>query len=148
MDLVRRIVELGLAKRDEVQIKVRQVLQSASIKGSVNRKLEEDYQDLIKEELNVKELKYLESDEDLSIDLDTEISPALRREGLRRDLIRFINMLRKKQGLSINDQAQVFIYPSSQDLLDLLKVEGEIIKKEALSEDISFKELKRQKSLN
>lgn len=142
MDLVRRIVELGLAKRDEVQIKVRQVLQSASIKGSVNRKLEEDYQDLIKEELNVKELKYLESDEDLSIDLDTEISPALRREGLRRDLIRFINMLRKKQGLSINDQAQVFIYPSSQDLLDLLKVEGEIIKKETLSENISFKELK------
>ena len=140
MTTVRQVVELGLAKRDEEQIKVRQVLQSATIKGLSSEAMEEDYQVLIKEELNVKELKFLEEAGDLSVELDTEISPTLRREGLRRDLIRLINMRRKEQGLSINDRANVFIHSLDPSLPELLEIEGGIIQKETLSENISLLE--------
>ena len=55
MDLVRTIVTLGRASRDQVQIKVRQPLKSIVVDGSLEDLLK-DSEDLIKEELNVKEL--------------------------------------------------------------------------------------------
>jgi len=51
MDITRKVVELGLAKRAEVKIKVRQPLQKATV---FNTKVSQEYIELICEELNVK----------------------------------------------------------------------------------------------
>lgn len=53
MDLVRTIVTLGRASREQVQIKVRQPLQSIIVDGS-NKAIIEDLVPLIEEELNIK----------------------------------------------------------------------------------------------
>ncbi len=55
MDLVRNIVKLGRAARENVRIKIRQPLQKLYVSGE-HKELISDLSDLIKEELNIKEL--------------------------------------------------------------------------------------------
>ena len=58
MDLIRDLISLGRNIREEVKIKVRQPLSTALIDAK-NEKLISDLVDLIKEELNVKEVKFI-----------------------------------------------------------------------------------------
>ena len=58
MDLVRDLISLGRNIREEVKIKVRQPLSEALL-DSKNEKLISDLVDLIKEELNVKDVKFI-----------------------------------------------------------------------------------------
>lgn len=55
MDLVRNIISLGRNAREEAKIKVRQPLQAVILDGKYQSILD-DLQDLIKEELNIKEV--------------------------------------------------------------------------------------------
>lgn len=139
MSLVRRIVEVGLAKRDEAGIKIRQMLAGAAVKGAAD--LAEDYQLLIKDELNLQALSFTGAAENLEVELDTEITPELKREGLKRELIRFINMSRKEAGLSLGDKVGVQIVSSSGDIAETIKQLGEDIAKETLSESLILVEV-------
>jgi isoleucyl-tRNA synthetase len=97
MEIVRKIVEMGLAKRDEVKIKIRQPLQAIKIK---NQKLKIDNEsliDLIKDELNIKTVEFIDGDE--GVELDTTMTPELESEGLKREIVRAVNNLRKEKGL-------------------------------------------------
>ena len=58
MDLVRDLISLGRNIREDVKIKVRQPLSEALIDAK-NKNLISDLVDLIKEELNVKEVKFI-----------------------------------------------------------------------------------------
>ena len=58
MDLVRDLISLGRNIREEVKIKVRQPISEALI-DSKNEELISDLVDLIKEELNVKEVRFI-----------------------------------------------------------------------------------------
>ena len=71
MDLVRDLISLGRNVREEAKIKVRQPLSEAIIDAR-NKNIIGDLTDLIKEELNVKEIKYVD---DLSIYMNFEIKP-------------------------------------------------------------------------
>ena len=62
MDLVKDIIGLGRNLREEVKIKVRQPISKALIDYK-NKKLINDLVDLIKEELNVKEVKFIKDAE-------------------------------------------------------------------------------------
>jgi len=106
MEVARKAVELALAKRDEAGIKVRQPLPDLMIK---NCSLESAYLEIIKEEVNVKEASCQFGEGDLLIELNTKISDELAVEGLKRELVRSINALRKKAGLTINDKVEIFI---------------------------------------
>ena len=99
---VRKIVEKTHAARDEAGIKVRQPL----AKLSLQKKLDEEYLAIIKDEVNVKEITIDNSISD-DILLNTVLTPELEQEGLLRDLIRQINSLRKKSSLTINDTIDV-----------------------------------------
>ncbi len=112
MKLVRQIVELGLAARDKAGIKIRQTLASAQIH---NRQLAADYLELIKDELNVLSLTCAGSAGDLSVTLDTVLTPELELLGAERELVRAVNGLRKSAGLTIADRITVY-YQSSSDL--------------------------------
>jgi hypothetical protein len=52
MDLTKQIVELGLSLRGSLKLKVKQPLLSLKI----NKNIHPDYINIIKEELNIKEL--------------------------------------------------------------------------------------------
>jgi len=142
MVLVRQAVEAGLAKRDEAKIKVRQILGRALIKSPEAKILEgQAYLDLIKDELNVKEAKWQAGAENIiSVELDTDITPELRQEGLKRDLVRLINMFRKDFAFSLADSARVYLAGLSQEAKDMVAALATDIKKETLSQDILVKE--------
>ena len=77
MDLVRTIISLGRNAREEVKIKVRQPISEVLIDGK-NESLIGDLVDLIKEELNVKKVTYVN---DLSVYMNYEIKPNFKVVG-------------------------------------------------------------------
>jgi isoleucyl-tRNA synthetase len=137
MSEVRDIIELGLAERDKAGIKVRQILNKATI-FSKDLKIKDNnpYLELIKEELNIKEIEVKEEG-DLRVEIDTHISEELKREGIKRELIRFINLKRKDSGLSIEDLAKVEIKTNNSLVRESLDMFKEDIKKETLSSEIT-----------
>ncbi|MFA6995465.1 MAG: isoleucine--tRNA ligase [Patescibacteria group bacterium] len=135
MLLVRRIVELGLAKRDEAGIKIRQMLAGLEVRGVAELSLE--YAGLIKEELNIKELVFTDLTADkLTVKLDTVLTPELKLEGIKRELIRSINLLRKENNLSLNDRVSVYYQAPAELAEALASVRAEVIK-DTLSLDFS-----------
>jgi isoleucyl-tRNA synthetase len=134
---VRRIVELGLAERDKANIKVRQILNKVSVYAE-NFKISDEYLNLIIDELNVKKVELIKQVGDLSVKLDTEITEELKLEGGKRELIRFINLMRKDLNLSINDLAQVIIDSKSDFVKEIIEKYSNDIKKETLSSNILF----------
>lgn len=105
MENIRDIVNLALAERSKQGIKVRQALLSLSVKDlkTDNKELIE----LIKEEINVKEVK---EDKGINEDvkLDTTITPELKEEGNVREIIRQIQKMRKDNGFIPEDRIDVY----------------------------------------
>ena len=71
MDLVRSLISLGRNAREEAKIKVRQPIDEVIVDGK-NKSVLNDLVDLIKEELNVKKLTFVE---DLSQYMNFEVRP-------------------------------------------------------------------------
>ncbi|MFH1979662.1 MAG: class I tRNA ligase family protein [Patescibacteria group bacterium] len=131
MELVRKIVELGLAARDEAGIKVRQPLGQFSIFNFQFSITDKEYVQLIKDELNVKEVEFQESGEnkELKVKLDIELTPELIQEGIKRELVRSINAMRKNAGLTIQDRVIVYWKSESEEIKNVInKYENNIIK--------------------
>jgi isoleucyl-tRNA synthetase len=107
MEEVRRIVSLALEARAKVNIRVRQPLASLKIK-SQKFKLSEDLSALIKEEVNVKEVLLDGSIKD-EVEIDQRITPDLREEGLLREVVRFVQDLRKKNSFQAGEPATLIV---------------------------------------
>ena len=108
MDVVRQICEAGHARRKNLGIKVRQPLPKLIIKN-LKLKIGQELINLIKDELNVKEVVIEPGEGELKVELDTKITPELKAEGQSRDIIRQIQNERKKKGLTPADKIEVFI---------------------------------------
>ena len=105
MAVVRQIVEMGHAKRKEAGVKVRQPLAELRIKNYELR--EKELLDLIREELNVKKVEVEEGREELTVELDTKITPELKVEGETREIVRLIQEARKKADCGLADFIEV-----------------------------------------
>lgn len=111
MKEVRDVVTDLLMLRQKQNVPVRQPLQSATI----NKNIEEKYFEIIKEELNVKNISTdLESDNSL----DFELTPELVREGKQRELSREIKDKRKELGLVATNSIILTIDQGRMELLD------------------------------
>ena len=102
----RAIITEGLALRmdrnDEFgQIKVRQPLASLKYGGE---KLDEFYEQIIAEEVNVKSVAHGKK-----LELDKKLTDELREEGFVRELIRFVQSARKKAGLNVDDRIKLSV---------------------------------------
>jgi isoleucyl-tRNA synthetase len=133
MQLSRTIVSQVLDQREHAKIPVRQVLQTLTIKGVA---LAEEYLTLIREEINVKEIKILEGDE-MSVELDTELTTELLREGLVRNFTRHINNYRKELKLTIQDQVRLHV-SCEESLQQTLSTYQEIIKEATNTNELTF----------
>jgi isoleucyl-tRNA synthetase len=134
MNNVRDIVSEGLQLRAKSGIKVRQPLKEASIKYQVSS---EELISIIKEELNVKEVRF-DKDMEENIKLDTEITEDLKLEGIAREIIRFIQEMRKEAGYNVDNRIEVF-YSEASPVFDKF---GDIIAKEILAEKIVLEKMK------
>lgn len=106
MKLVRKIAEIAHAKRKEAGIKLRQPL--ASLTYFMNEPLAQDLEQVLKDEVNVKEIKYENtSANEPKVKLDTKITQELEEEGKTRELIRMIQQKRKEQNLTMSDKTKI-----------------------------------------
>lgn len=116
MEMVREIVTKALQLRQKANIKVRQPLGRLKVIGN---RLKEEYIEIIKEELNVKEviLESISSNLEPDIELDTDITPELKIEGDYREFLRGVQDLRKKSGLMPNDKINLDISDTAEELV-------------------------------
>ena len=104
MAATRAIITDGLALRmrksdTEDQIKVRQPLSKLTYSGN---KLDEFYERIIADEVNVKEVVH-----GAELALDKTITKELEEEGYARDIIRAVQSARKKAGLQMDDRIRL-----------------------------------------
>jgi len=133
MQDVRKIVTLGLQARQKVGIPVRQPLGRLEV---ICDRLDDKYLDIIKDELNVKEIKFNEGDE-LNISIDTNITEELRVEGQSRELVRAIQDMRKKAGLTPSDIITLTIETTEAGNKIVEKFEDEI-KRIVLASELKY----------
>ncbi len=145
MDRVRKIVELGLAARAEKGLKIRQPLEFVHYQAE---KLSEGLEQVIADELNVKEVKHvaevreidnltIKEDGPVRLGLHTVISAELKKEGLVREIVRTINQMRKNAQLTVNDTVKV-VYETEDELLGEVFAEyGAEISKSVLAKEIT-----------
>ena len=124
----RSIITEGLALRmernDEFgQIKVRQPLASLKYGGE---KLDEFYEQIIAEEVNVKSVAHGKK-----LELDKKLTDELREEGFVRELIRFIQSARKKAGLNVDDRIKLSVS------CEVPEVHVETLKNEVLAVELT-----------
>jgi len=106
MALVREIVTLGHSQRKAKQIKVRQPLKKFKVQSS-KFKVSEVLIQLIKDELNAKEVEIKTGKGELKVEFDTKITLELKAEGEVRELIRQVQILRREAGLSLDDKITI-----------------------------------------
>jgi isoleucyl-tRNA synthetase len=109
MDTTRAICSNGLKAREEAKLNLRQPLPTAYIGVD-----DEVMRDIVKEELNVKEVKYSKEkvmgdglfsagEGTMYVSIDTKMSDDLKEEGLRNEFLRKYRDLRKRGGFKIDD---------------------------------------------
>jgi len=121
MEATQKAVEIGLALRATANMKIRQPLNKITLKDKEIAELL--YADLVKQELNVKNVELGTEDA-----LDLVISDELKMEGMVRELTRAINQLRKDSLLTINDKNVKLEYETGSEILKqaIEKNRGEI----------------------
>lgn len=149
MHAVRHIINAGLSLRAEKGIKVRQPLPGATL-SKLYADFSNDLLDIVKEELNLKDVKVDNRDLDNSktfmenlkednfqqaykIDIDFEISPNLKREGLAREIIRLVQNSRKQSGLNVDDRIILLLSTDDTQLAEAIAQFADEIKKETLA---------------
>lgn len=132
MSAARDVITVGLAKRAEAKVKVRQPLASVTVPT-----LPQAYADIIAEELNVKEVKFGGKE----VALDTVLTDELKAEGTMRDLIRHIQNLRKTSGLQVDDRIALYVASDNEFVQKALAAHKETIMHETLAEQWSEQQL-------
>ncbi len=142
MAITREITSLGMQQRKEKNIKVRQPLNKLSIWIQNLNIFNEELIQLIKEELNVKEIVLNKStSSNIKVELDTTLNEALIEEGQLRDLLRDMQNKRKKLGLKPNQKALLIVKKQSE-IEKLVKKFESLIKKKINIRQIKFNDIK------
>ena len=132
MARTRKIITDALALRmnkseTEQQIKVRQPLSTLTYDGD---KLPEEYENIIKDEVNVKKVE--NGDEFM---LDKTLTDELKQEGFARELIRLVQAARKKAGLEVSDRIHLRLSFNGPEKLE--KAYEELLKTETLALELN-----------
>lgn len=136
MATVRQYVNEALALRAKSGVKVRQPLQSVSVPmaGQVL-----DFASILTEELNVKEVLVV-ADAELSLDLT--ITPALKREGFMREVVRQVQNARKQANLNVDDRIVLSLSSDDSELSAAIEEYEDQIMTEVLAVNLQNEQVK------
>lgn len=155
MAAMRHLINVGLGLRAEKGIKVRQPLTTASLKGSF-KDYPEELLDIVRDELNLKTITVDDTKVDpgqtfydnlmagnfsqlYQIVVDFKITPALKSEGLIREVIRNVQNARKAAKLNIDDRIQLVLHTTDTELIEAISEHEDTIKNETLAINLSDK---------
>jgi len=130
MAKVREIISEGLQLRAKAKIKVRQPLQSVSVRNEIAKA---ELIDIIKDELNIKEV-VVDKNQEGEIILNTEITEELKLEGHAREIIRAIQEMRKEADYIVDNRIEI-AYASVSAVFSNSELK-ELIKKETLANSL------------
>ncbi len=136
---VRTIVSLALDARTKANIKVRQPLARLSVKDAERIVSDSELNALIRDEVNVKEVVAVSAGSDRVV-LDTEVTDALRIEGVARDFMREVQEARKNAGLAPQDRIVVEIKGASPELRQSIDTFSDEIKKTVGADEVVLAE--------
>jgi isoleucyl-tRNA synthetase len=133
MTRIRDIITIGLAQRASSGIKVRQPLQSVTLEGVIG--ISEELKNIIKEELNVKEVLINQSikTDNESAKMNLKITDELRKEGIIREIIRLVQNGRKEAGLEVDDRISLLIESDSPEITQYIEDFRDLIISETLA---------------
>ncbi len=114
---ILKIIEAGMAERDKEKIGLKWPLALAEIKCDFV--LEKELHGIIEKQLNVKNLKFSKQ-KDISVVLDTKMTPDLEAEGYAREMARQVQAFRKELGLQKENKIELFIF-SDDELRKMLE---------------------------
>jgi len=140
MARTRQIIEAGLGQRMaksevEPQVKVRQPLRALEYGDN---KLEAELEQMIAEEVNVKQVTHVTDVEQGYVRIDKQITAELHREGLMREVIRNVQAARKKAGLEVDDRINLALLAHENELREAIKEHAEAIRTETLAQDLAL----------
>ncbi len=133
MGEVRALVSRALDIREEAGRPIKQVL-AKMIASIPDGELGQQYIDVIKAEVNVRELEIKQGD--ISVELDTKLTPELIRAGMAREVIRRVNQLRKEAGLTIKDTVILYLWSEDEAAKLMYEEHKDDIAKGALAETV------------
>ena len=150
MELVMNLASLGRAARASAAIKVRQPLAKAIVQvtSESTRQAVAALAEHLKEELNVKDIEFVDvladdeprcsvaGDDRNKVGVVTALSDALIAEGLARELVRRLQMMRRSAGLEISDHIEVF-YEGADVLGKVFVAFADYIAQETLAKELS-----------
>jgi len=127
MERVREYVNQGLSLRAKAGLKVRQPLASVSVPVLEG---EFEFTPILVDELNVKAVKRAKE-----IQIDTKLTPELKREGLMREIVRHIQSLRKESGFEVSDRIELAVESDDTTVIQTVSEHKDTIYKEVLAVD-------------
>ena len=151
MERTREAITAGLGKRAQAGLKVRQPLARVTVWNGFDvgepSEVKQAYMDIIAEELNVKHVEQAHGDtpEDatvngaVAIQLDLNITPVLKAEGLMREVVRNVQQARKQAGLEVNDRIHLWLQTADEELTTMINSQQlvEVIMQETLAAQVN-----------
>jgi isoleucyl-tRNA synthetase len=140
---VRKIITAILDERGKEDVKVRQPLASVQISKLLDFESKDKLKFIteIKDEVNIKEISFVEMGEGEIAKLNTEITEELKIEGAIRELARAVQDMRKEKKMSTKDLTKLSIYTevnNKQKIEDSISKNSQDFKKQCNLSEIEF----------
>ena len=141
-EIILKIIEAGLAERDNARIGLRWPLASAEVtienKVFGKESFSEELKEIIARQLNVKKIEVKKEDgAGIKVVLDARLTPDLEAEGYAREFARKIQAERKKMNLEKQDVINLKIY-SDNEIKKLLMKQEKFLKERTNAKLIEF----------
>ena len=96
--------------------------------------LSRDLQDILAEELNVKQIELTSEEADqVSVRMNLELTPELQREGMMREVVRNVQQARKAAGLQVDDRIILCLSTEAKELQQAIEEYATQIQGETLA---------------